>query len=303
MIRYYAYYNHGGYKDFYLGSSQDEEDFKYFLPLLSIHEQSLIDQPNETMRNEVNRQKQLAKLVVLSDTTMDYNYPSAARTLMSHSGYKLILRQYASNTYVLAIRDIPGSVDSYGRRTPFNMMFVGDNEKDVLSLDILGEYIRCNLATFETFLNTLFENDLIENGLKVHLKELNAELNRIISEKQFSRKEDATNKSVRLVIIPTGMSLSSCLREQNISKYNIAVCYETNGQQIYKAVEQQQELPHNPRSTELKDRGANFNKGCSEPSNPSLHAMLNVPKREDIQKLWDYIHKLEKRIEQLDNKQ
>lgn len=303
MIRYYAYYNHGGYKDFYLGSSLDEEDFKYFLPLLSIHEQSLIDQPNETIRNEVNRQKQLAKLVVLSDITLDYNYPSAARTLMSHSGYKLILRQYASNKYVLAIRDIPGSVDCYGRRTPFNMMFVGDNEEDVLSLDILGEYVRCNLSTFETFLNTLFENDLIENGLKVHLKELNAELKRIISEQQYIRKEDTNNKSVRLVIIPTGMSLSNCLREQNISKNNIAVCYDSNGQQIYKAIELQQELPHNLRPSDLKDRGANFHKGCSEPSNPSLHAMLNVPKREEILKLWDYIHKLENRIEQLENKQ
>lgn len=300
MIRYYAYYNHGGYKDFYLGSFLDEEDFKYFLPLLSIHEQSLIDHPNEILRKEVERQKLLAKLVVLSDTTIEYNYPSAARTLMSHSGYKLLLRQYASNTHVLAIRDIPGSVDSYGRRTPFNMMFIGDNEEDVQSLDILSEYVRCNLSTFETFLNTIFENDLIENGLKVHLKELNAELNRIISEKQFNRKEDITNKSVRMVIIPTGMSLSNCLHEQNISKYNLAVCYDTNGQQIFKA-EQPQELPRNPRSSELKDRGTNFHRGGSDPSNPSLHAMLNVPKREEIQKLWDYIYKLEKRIEQLEN--
>ena len=300
MIRYYAYYNHGGYKDFYLGSFLDKEKFKYFLPLLSIHEKSLIDQPNEILRNEVERQKLLPKLVVLSDTTTELNYPSAARTLMSHSGYKLLLRKYASNTYVLAIRDIPGSVDSYGRRTPFNMMFIGDNEEDVQSLDILGEYVRCNLSSFETFLNTIFENDLIENGLKVHLKELNAELNRIISEKQLNRTEDVTNKSVRLIIIPTGMSLSNCLHEQNISKYNIAICYDTNGKQIYKAFEQQQEKLHNPRPSELKDERTNYHKGGSDLSNPSFHAMLNVPKREDIQKLWNYIYKLEKRIEQLE---
>lgn len=36
MIRYYAYYNHGGYKDFYLGNQEENVKSKFFLPLVMI---------------------------------------------------------------------------------------------------------------------------------------------------------------------------------------------------------------------------------------------------------------------------
>ena len=37
MIKYYAYYNQGGYKDFYVGTHEEEVKSKYYLPLLAIH--------------------------------------------------------------------------------------------------------------------------------------------------------------------------------------------------------------------------------------------------------------------------
>ena len=40
MIKYYAYYNFGGYKDFYLGSQEEGIPSKYFLPLLAVYESS-----------------------------------------------------------------------------------------------------------------------------------------------------------------------------------------------------------------------------------------------------------------------
>lgn len=302
MIKFYAYYNHGGYKDFYLGSNQDDVEYKYFLPLLAIHEQSLVDNPNGELSLEVERQKLLPKLVVLSDNTEAFNYPSAARTLMSHSGYKLLYRQLNPNTFVLAIRDIPGSLDSYGRRTPYNVMFLCNNRNDCRALDIIANYIRCNMVCFESFLNSVFENDLVENGLKVHLKRLNSEINRIISTGQPLFVDEALNKSVRLVVIPKGMEISNVLHEQNFSKYDIYACYSTDGELLYKTVNAQQNMSYSPPiAIHSKEEDVKSPKRSNEPSNPSLHAMLNVPKREDIQKLWDYIYKLEKRISNLEN--
>lgn len=302
MIRYYAYYNHGGYKDFYLGSNYDEDEDKYFLPLLDVHEKTLLDNPNEELSKDVERQKLLPKLIVLSDKTTSYNYPSSARTLMSHSGYKILYRQLGRDSFVLAIRDIPGSLDGYGRKTPYNVMFICDNSEDRREMDIIAEYVRCKLTDFEGFLNTVFVNDIIENGLKVHLKVLNAEISRIISSNEPMTIDESLNKLVRLIVLPTGMDMSKVLREQNISKDNIYACYSIDGALLFKAVKQQQNTPNSLHPHNQTKRDDMKNSGNSkEQFNPSLHAMLNIPKREDIQKLWDYIYKLEKRISNLEN--
>ena len=302
MIKYYAYYNHGGYKDFYIGSIQDKDEAKYFLPLLAIHEQTLIDNPNDELMKEVRRQEQLPKLVVLSDNTDAYNYPNSARVLMSHSGYKVIYRQLDKNNYVLAIRDISGSIDCFGRKTPYNIMIIGENDKDRMMLDILAEFVRLNLLEFEKFLDTIFENDLSENGLKVHMSRLNSRIKQIILDNKPLIIDDSLSKSVRMIIIPSGMELSNCLKEQNVSKYSIYVCYNTEGALIYKAVKPQLDNSNDLHQTvRSKEPSQNSLKGHDEHFNPSLHAMLNVPKREDILKLWDYIYKLEERIEQLEN--
>ena len=36
MIRIYSYYNHGGFKDMYLGTFDEEVDVKYFIPLYKV---------------------------------------------------------------------------------------------------------------------------------------------------------------------------------------------------------------------------------------------------------------------------
>ena len=116
MIRYYAYYNHGGYKDFYVGNTKEEVTSKYFLPLLAVHEQSLEENPNDEMlKEQIEHQRQLPKLVALSDATPDYNYPKEARVLMSHGGYKILYKRLGYKNFALAIRDIPGPKDVYGR--------------------------------------------------------------------------------------------------------------------------------------------------------------------------------------------
>ena len=298
MIKYYTYYNYGGYKDLYLGCQQDLEDYRYFLPLLSVHEQLLLTEPDEDKQIIVERQKKLPKVTVLSDATVTYNYPSAARILMSHAGYKMLYRKLNATTWGLVLRDIMGPKDSYGRQTPYNMMFIGEHPEDQKSLDVLAEYIRCNMPSFMDFLNTIFENDLVENGLKVYMQKLNNEVERIITTASPLVIEESFIHSVRLAILPSDSNLSDLLREQNISKHDIALCYGITGNIIYKAAQQRYSQPTSPYATTYPQ---NRKSAPSKEDYGLLSSFLDRPKREEIQELWDYIHKLENRIINLEN--
>lgn len=178
MIKFYAYYNHGGYKDFYLGSNCDDTPSRYFLPLLQVHEQRLTDAPDAELQKEVDRQKLLPMLTVLTNDTTEYNYPDCVRRMVSHGGYKALYRRIDQQHIVLAIRDIPGSKDVYGRSTPFCMMMIGDNS-DIDTLDHITQYIIRGLTDFESFATTLFVNDTKENGLRFDLARLNDKIHHI----------------------------------------------------------------------------------------------------------------------------
>lgn len=293
MIKFYAYYNHGGYKDFYLGSQTENVDFKYFLPLLNVHEHALKDNYDEELHKNVERQKSLPKLVALSDQTISYNYPSGARVMMSHSGYKLLYRQIKQQ-YILAIRDISGKTDSYGRKSPFNVMIIGDSEEDIKHLDSIAEYIRSNIFTFEEQVSSFFENDFVENGLRFNFKAFNTLLYDIVSKNLSLSIDNKLNLPIRLLIIPSLTKIDKALSEQCIMLNDILLCYNVEGVLLHQAqMHHSENLDKDPNS---------FHRHSKDNDTPSIHEMFNVPKREEIKKLWDYIYKLEKRIVELENK-
>ena len=293
MIKFYAYYNHGGYKDFYLGSQTENVDFKYFLPLLNVHEHALKDNYDEELHKNVERQKSLPKLVALSDQTISYNYPSGARVMMSHSGYKLLYRQIKQQ-YILAIRDISGKTDSYGRQSPFNVMIIGDSEEDIKHLDSISEYIRSNIFTFEEQVSSFFENDFVENGLRFNFKAFNTLLYEIVSKNLSLPIDNKLNLPIRLLIIPSSTKIDKALNEQSIMLNDILQCYNVEGVLLHQA-----QIHH---SENFDNDSNSFHRHSKDNDTPSIHEMFNVPKREEIKKLWDYIYKLEKRIVELENK-
>ena len=293
MIKFYAYYNHGGYKDFYLGSQTENVDFKYFLPLLNVHEHALKDNYDEELHKNVECQKSLPKLIALSDQTISYNYPSGARVMMSHSGYKLLYRQIKQQ-YILAIRDISGKTDSYGRQSPFNVMIIGDSEEDIKHLDSIAEYIRSNIFTFEEQVSSFFENDFVENGLRFNFKAFNTLLYDIVSKNLSLPIDNKLNLPIRLLIIPSSTKIDKALNEQSIMLNDILQCYNVEGVLLHQA-----QIHH---SENFDNDSNSFLRHSKDNDTPSVHEMFNVPKREEIKKLWDYIYKLEKRIVELENK-
>lgn len=316
MIKYYAYYNHGGYKDFYVGNAKEEIASKYFLPLLAIHEQSLQENPNdEALKKQIEHQRQLPKLVKLSDATTEYNYPKEARVLMSHGGYKILYKRLNYKNYALAIRDISGPKDVYGRQSPFNMMFIGD-EEDLMNLDKLAEYIRNNYRQFLVFLGTLFVNDINENGLRCDNDRLTSLLHSIIENDKAVPFSVSQLLHIRMLVVGSPCDLKTTFKEQNITKREINVCFDETGNLLFKAIEQQNARTNASSINVEQEKPRTRQESTDRKSILSLHAMTNTPKIEDIEKIWDYIRgmerrnmqmskhieELEKRINELENK-
>lgn len=316
MIRFYAYYNHGGYKDFYLGSQAEETVFKYYLPLLNVHESVLENNYDEELMRCVERQKQLPKLIQLSEQTIESNYPSWARKMMSHSGYKLLYKCLGHHA-ILAVRDIPGKKDAYGRQTPFNVMMCGDSVEEIENLDSIAEYIRCNMSAFEEKICSFFENDFVENGLKFNHAAFVAYVREMISEKLSLDIDETLKLPIRMLIIPLYATIDNALREQGIAKKELLLCYNVGGVVLYKAKSvpqtSQQPTSEPPRivgektynGSRVDDATVFHRNDCTDI--PSLHAMLNLPKIDDVKKmheeiadLWRYVRKLENRIEELE---
>jgi len=318
MIRYYAYYNHGGYKDFYLGNQEENIKSKFFLPLLAVHEQSLEDNPdNDELRKQVEHQTQLPKFVVLSDTTTEHNYPKEARVLMSHGGYKILYKRLDYRYYALAIRDIAGPKDVYGRQSPFNIMFIGE-AADLKNLDKLAEHIRNNYSSFLEFISTLFVNDLNENGLRCDIERLTLFIHSIIEKEEPSSFFGSSNLPVRLLVVPSLYNLNTTLKEQNLNRRDIYICFNEVGDRLFMKNEEQPNFDETiSNSTRDKENVCLQSQSTERKSPLSLHAMTNTPKLEDIKKIWDYIgelkrenvqmnkhiEELEKRITELENKQ
>lgn len=317
MIRYYAYYNHGGYKDFYLGNQEENVKSKFFLPLLAVHEQSLEENSdNDELRKQVEHQMQLPKLVVLSDTTSEYNYPREARVLMSHGGYKMLYKRLNHRYYALAIRDIAGPKDVYGRQSPFNIMFVGE-QGDLMNLDKFAEYICNNYISFWEFISTLFVNDLNENGLRCDIERLTSFLHSIIEKEENSSFLGSSNLPVRLLVVPSLYNLNTALKEQNLNRRDIYICLDENGNRLFEK-DEEQPISNEAISSATRDKEnvCSQSEMTEKKSHLSFHAMTNTPKLEDIEKIWDYIRgmerknvqmskhieELEKRITELENK-
>lgn len=300
MIKYYAYYNYGGYKDFYVGNTNENITSKYFLPLLAVHEKSLEENPNdEVLKKQIEHQRQLPKLVALSDATPDYNYPKEARVLMSHGGYKILYKRLDYKNYCLAIRDIPGPKDIYGRQSPFNMMFIGD-EDDLQSLDKLAEYIRRNYGQFLELLGTLFVNDLNENGLRCDNDRLTSFLHSIIESDKTLPLNVSQPLLVRMLVVASSYNLNTTFKEQNINRQNINICFDESAKLLINAIPEQLSASRNSSCKNVeRERTDSLQKATDRRSIMSLHAMTNTPKREDINKIWDYIRGLERKNVQM----
>ncbi len=226
MIKFYAYYSFGGYKDLYLGNSEDTVVSRYYLPLLPVYEN------DESMAEKVNEWRNLPSIINLAESTTD-NYPKGARVMMSHAGYKIQLRRIDSKS-VFAIRDVEGAKDAYGRSCPFSMMLVADTDNEYILLRKIASYFYGNMKEFEAFLCTLFVYDYSVNGLRFDLHRFNDELNRIGMEQEDNIDENSYNRVVDFYIVPNNISVTNAFTEQGLTRNDVAYAYDVSHTLIYR---------------------------------------------------------------------
>ena len=141
---------------------------------------------------------------------------------------------------------------------------------------------------------SFFENDFVENGLKFKFKAFNAFVHEIVSKKCSLSIDEKLKYPIRLLIIPSSTKIDKALSEQCIMLNDILLCYNVDGVLLHQAP-----MHHSDNLDEVPN---SFHRHSKDNDTPSIHEMFNVPKREEIKKLWDYIYKLEKRIVELENK-
>jgi len=212
MIRVYGYYCCSGYKDLYLGNSEDSNNPTHFLPMLPVMK-------HRNLPEEKEKILELEQLPQIHQVTADesYDFPAECRIMFSHGGYHIIYRTLSNGDACLAIHDIPNNQqDEFGRDTPFNLLFIAthDVQNDVLLLDRFAIALKNEYQKYITLCSTLFSYDFKSNGVKFDLPRLFEALN---NTNKLDKEIVHNANSVVYLMLYTGSSkdVEIALREQN----------------------------------------------------------------------------------------
>lgn len=222
MLKYYSYYNVGGYKDMYLGDSSMKDAEAYYVPLLSIWKKKAAAGDAEA-EAKVKLTESLPKIQLLS-TKDNFGLPDEATPIFSHGGYKIMYTLNAKGESIFAIRDVESdSKDESGRNIPFLMVIVGSTETDAKTLEKVSAYASSHLESFSKELAGLYYYDAEKNGVVFKLSSMNIIINRIANEGNNSiltidgvKSVQAKHGVVSLLVLPEGLSKDYALTEQGL---------------------------------------------------------------------------------------
>lgn len=229
MLRYYAYYSVGGYKDFYLGSNEDKYESTYYLSLLPIWEERAKKNNDTDLMQKVECLRELPQIEYL-DEHNTYGLPNEGSVLFSHGSYKLIYRHLQGDTYALAVRDIQcNQKDEAGRSIPFLFVILADKTEDVKLLNKLAAYATEHISAFCEVVSSCFVYDVEKNGLRFELGKFNQwviYVQNVCSSTLVATTYadiDITSKpnKVSLFLLPNGIPEDLAIKEQKIE--NMAV--------------------------------------------------------------------------------
>lgn len=216
MVKFYAYYSFGGYKELYLGNSQDNYIHSWFFSMLPIWEARLKEKEDDVLRAKVEEARNLPHIMDVGRGG-DNAIPQEASTLVSYGGYDVMYRT-AGMSQVVAVKDID-SKDDTGRPAPFMMLFVALDPKGYDVLDKLAEYLLTDLKPFKEKLSELFVYDLEKNGLRFGVQRMNEILDEIVSLAVKPQVEWHAHMPVHLLISAQNMQVT--LQNQKIREQDI----------------------------------------------------------------------------------
>lgn len=224
MIRLYAYYSCGGYKDMYLGSSDTAASPSYFLPLLPV-----MKKRGRTDEVEKIKYQESLQHVCIVTSSESYGFPADAANMFSHGAYKAVYRTLQDGSSCLSMHDIPSNeTDEEGRDIPFTLMFVADGEEDSAKLDCMAAALLKDMTAWQQLFTSLFAYDPTVNGIKFDLPKIMARIN---DTKQESNCyiDRTQGKNVAYLMLNENNGVKIALKEQNLKREEISCIVDTNG--------------------------------------------------------------------------
>lgn len=212
MIRFYAYYSCGGYKDMYLGHSEMGVDKTYYLPLLPIWEEEEHLRQKDAERLE--RAKSLTLIQVITDV-QSFGFPQEADLFFSHGAYKAIYRSLEDGGSCLGLTGLNnGEQDEFGRGTPFSMVITAERE-DTKQLDALAVSCMEHPKEMWEAIGNLIGYSPEMNGISFNLNEALSVIRK--AGKEISVVLDHHSRRVNYILLSSLSQLSLAIKEQQLN--------------------------------------------------------------------------------------
>lgn len=230
MIKYFAYYSVGGYKDMYLGNSEMKEECTYYSPFYSQWKNNTLPE------NFVSRMKEQLEYLdgqthIKILTAIDEDLPKDASRFVTHSGFKLACCTLNNGATTIALKDLNGSVkDENERSISFMLQLLSDDTNTQIAL---ADYIRTHLETEEDFFASLFEYNVNYNCLQFNLAKLNTWIKDVVENKLNEVISNTTARRLHLLVLSNGVSKEYALSELGIVLRDASKIYNMAGVNVY----------------------------------------------------------------------
>lgn len=233
MIKYYAYYSFGGYKDMLLGNS-DMKNVRevFYSPFYEQWRKSgEIGCTTGRMKEQMIELDQRQHITILTKENSS-KIPSSALTFVTHSGFELVCCRLQSGQTTVAIKDLKGGVrDEYGRDTPFMLQLIGDDDRQML---LLCESVRRHWQDTTDLLSGLFVYNVELNALQCNLGILNDWVKEVLAN-PIAIGEIQNKCRLPIVVISDGVSVDYLAKELGFGKDDFGVVYNQAGRIVYES--------------------------------------------------------------------
>lgn len=230
MIKYFAYYSVGGYKDMYLGNSEMDEECTYYSPFyLQWKNNTLPENFVNRMREQLEYLDKQTHIKIL--TAIDEDLPKDASRFVSHSGFKLACCTLNNGATTIALKDLNGCAkDENERSIPFMLQLLSDDTNTQIEL---ADYIRTHLKTEEDFFANLFEYNASYNCLQFNIAKLNAWIKDVIENKLDTVNDNSTIRKLHMLVLSNGVTKEYVLSELDILLKDTNKIYNMAGTNVY----------------------------------------------------------------------
>ena len=230
MIKYFAYYSVGGYKDMYLGNSEMKEEHTYYSPFYSQWKSNTLPEKFiDRMKEQFEYLDKQTHIKILTAT--DKDLPKDAGKFVSHSGFKLACCTLNNGSTTIALKDLNGcEKDENERSIPFMLQLMSDDAETQIAL---ADYIRTHLETEEKFLANLFEYNANYNCLQFNIAKLNAWIKDVVENKIYTVNNNSTTRKLHILVLSNGVTKEYVLSELGILLKDTDKIYNIAGINIY----------------------------------------------------------------------